>query len=91
MSNVEIIKKVEELKELEILIKEAEAEAEALKDEIKAEMAEKNTEEMIVGKFIVRWTSILSDRFDSKTFKMAMPEVYNKYIKQTHSRRFSIS
>lgn len=91
MSNVEIIKKVEELKELEILIKEAEAEAEALKDEIKAEMAEKNTEEMIVGKFIVRWTSVLSDRFDSKTFKMAMPEVYNKYIKQTHSRRFSIS
>jgi predicted phage-related endonuclease len=91
MSNVEIIKKVEALKELEILIKEAEAEAEALKDEIKAEMAEKNTEEMIVGKFIVRWTSVLSDRFDSKTFKIAMPEVYNKYIKQTHSRRFSIS
>jgi predicted phage-related endonuclease len=91
MSNNEIIKKVEALKELEILIKEAEAEAEALKDEIKAEMAEKNTEEMIVGKFIVRWTSVLSDRFDSKTFKIAMPEVYNKYIKQTHSRRFSIS
>lgn len=91
MSVNEIISKIEELKDLEILIKEAEAEAEALKDEIKAEMEKQKTEEMIVGRFIVRWTNILSDRFDSKTFKMAMPEVYNKFIKQTHSRRFTIS
>lgn len=91
MTNLEIIKKVEALKDLENLIEEAKAEAEALKDEIKAEMARQQTEEMIIGRFIVRWTSVCSDKFDSKTFKAVMPEVYNQYIKQTHSRRFSIN
>ena len=91
MSASEIISKIEELKELEALIEEAKLEAEALKDEIKAEMEKQKTEEMIVGRFIVRWTSVCSDKFDSKTFKAVMPEVYKEYIKQTHSRRFSIS
>lgn len=91
MSTVEITSKIEQLRELEELIEEAKAEAEALRDEIKAEMLKKNTEEMEVGRYIVRWTSVLSNRFDSTAFKKVMPEVYKAYTKQTASRRFSIS
>lgn len=91
MSTVEISAKIEELKELEELIAEAQAEAEALKDEIKSEMLKQNKEEMEVGKYIVRWTSVLSNRFDSTAFKKVMPEVYKAYTKQVASRRFSIS
>lgn len=91
MSTVEISAKIEELKELEELIAEAQAEAEALKDEIKSEMLKQNKEEMEVGKYIVRWTSVLSNRFDSTAFKKVMPEVYKAYTKQVTSRRFSIS
>ena len=90
MLNKEIISKIEELKELEALIREAEAEVEALKDDIKKELTEQGKEEMTVGRYIVRWTSISTDRFDSTKFKDAMPEVYKMFIKQTKSRRFSI-
>ena len=91
MSTMEIATKIEQLRELEQLIKEAEAEAEALKDEIKAEMLKQNTEELSVGRYIVRWTSVLSNRFDSTAFKKVMPDVYKAYVKQISSRRFTVS
>ena len=91
MSSIEITSKIEQLKELEELIEEAKAEAEALKDEIKSEMMKQGKEEMEVGKYIVRWTSVLSNRFDSTAFKKVMPEVYRAYTKQISSRRFTIS
>lgn len=90
MSTVDIVSKIEELEELEKLIEEAKAEVEALKDEIKAEMMERNIEELEAGKYIVRWTSVLSNRFDSTAFKKVMPEVYKAYTKQVSSRRFSV-
>lgn len=86
-----IVSKIEQLRELEELMEEAKAEAEKLKDEIKAEMKKRNTEEMIIGKYIVRWTEVLSHRFDSTAFKKVMPELYKAYTKQTTSWRFSIS
>lgn len=90
MSTVDIVSKIEELEELEKLIEEAKAEAEALKDEIKAEMLKQNTEELEAGKYIVRWTNVLSNRFDSTAFKKVMPEVYKAYTKQVSSKRFSV-
>ena len=91
MSTIEITSKIEALKDLESLIEEAKAEAETLRDEIKAEMLNRNTEEMEAGQYIIRWTSVLSNRFDSTAFKKVMPELYKAYTKQTASRRFTIS
>ena len=91
MSTIEITSKIEALKELETLIEEAKAEAEARRDEIKAEMVNRNAEEMEAGQYIVRWTSVLSQRFDSTSFKKVMPDVYKSFTKQVASRRFSIA
>ena len=91
MSTIEITSKIEALKELETLIEEAKAEAEALRDEIKAEMVNRNAEEIEAGQYIVRWTSVLSQRFDSTSFKKVMPDVYKSFTKQVASRRFSIA
>ena len=91
MSTVEIASKIESLKDLETLIEEAKAEAEALRDEIKAEMLSRNTEEMEAGQYIVRWTPVLTQRFDTTAFKKVMPDVYKAYTKQVSSRRFSIA
>ena len=91
MSTTEITTKIETLKELEALIEEAKAEAEALRDDIKSEMLKRDTEELEAGQYIVRWTSVLSQRFDTTAFKEVMPEVYKDYIKQVSSRRFSIA
>lgn len=91
MSINEMEKKIATLKEWEDLLEEAKAQVETLKDEIKAEMLMQNTEEMTAGKYIVRWTSVLSQRFDSTTFKKEHAEMYKQYTKQTSSRRFSVA
>ena len=91
MSTIEITSKIEALKDLEALIEEAKAEAENLRDEIKSEMLSRNTEEMAAGQYIVRWTSVLSQRFDSTAFKKVMPDIYKSFTKQVSSRRFSIA
>ena len=91
MSKQEIINKIEELKQWEALMEEAKNEAEALRDAIKAEMYEMDTEELVAGTYIVRWTSVLYNRFDTTTFKKVMPDVYKAYTKQVESRRFTIA
>ena len=91
MSKNELVAKIEALNEWEAVIEEAKAEAEAIRDSIKAEMMERDTEEMTAGKYIVRWTSVLSNRFDTTAFKKAHGELYKEYTKQSASRRFSIS
>lgn len=91
MSKTEIIAKIEALTEWENVIEEAKAEAEAIRDSIKAEMLALDTEEMTAGQYIVRWTSVLSNRFDTTAFKKAHGELYKEYTKQSASRRFSIS
>ncbi len=91
MSTIEIAVKIEKLKELEELIEEAKNEAEAVRDEIKQEMLARGTEEMEAGQYIVRWTSVLTQRFDTTAFKKIMPDVYKAYTKQISSRRFSIA
>ena len=84
-------KKIVALKEWEELLEEAKAQVESLKNEIKAEMLARNTEEMTSGRYICQWTSVLSNRFDTTTFKKEHAEMYKQYIKQTSSRRFSIA
>ena len=91
MSTTELTAQIESLRALEELIEEAKAEAETLRDSIKQEMLNRDTEELTAGQYIVRWTSVLSQRFDSTAFKKVMPNVYKAYTKQVSSRRFSIS
>ena len=91
MSTIEITTKIAALKELEDLIEEAKSEAETLRDEIKNEMLNRNTEEMEAGQYIIRWTSVLSQRFDTTSFKKAYGDLYKEYTKQVTSRRFSIA
>ena len=88
-----MIAKIEALNEWEAVIKEAKAkaEADALRDAIKAEMLERDTEELTAGQYIIRWTSVISNRFDTTSFKKVMPDVYKAYTKPVSSRRFTIS
>ena len=91
MSINEMESKVAKLLEWEALLEEAKQEAEALRDEIKMEMLNRNTEELETGRYIVRWTSIMSNRFDTTAFKKEHGEMYKMYTKQTTSKRFTIA
>ena len=91
MITKDLTAKVRSLKELEALIAEAQAEAEGIKDELKAEMINRNTEEMTVDVFKIRYKTVKSNRFDTNAFKSTHKELYNQYIKQTESRRFTVA
>ena len=91
MSKNELISKIEALNEWEALMEEAKAEAEAIRDSIKQQMLEDGTEEMAIGAYIIRWTSVLSNRFDSTAFKKEHADLYKSFTKQVASKRFSIA
>ena len=91
MSTHELTAQIESLRALEELIEEAKMEAEVLKDTIKQEMLNREVDTLEAGQYIVRWTSVLSQRFDTTAFKKVMPEVYKAYTKQVSSKRFTIS
>ena len=91
MSQYEMMKKAKYLKEIEAMIDELKAEAENVRDSIKAEMLAKGVEEMNVGKYIIRWTPIISNRFDTVAFKKIYGDIYQTFTKPVTSKRFSIS
>ena len=91
MSRNEMITKIEALQEWEAIMEEAKAEAEALRDSIKEQMLEEGTEELEVGTYIIRWTSVLTNRFDTTAFKKEHNELYKEFTKQIASKRFSIA
>ena len=91
MSKIELLAKIELLNRYETMMEEIKAEADKVRNSIKAEMEAREVEELIAGQYIVRYTSVLSNRFDSTAFKKVMPELYKAYTRQTASRRFTIS
>lgn len=91
MSKIELLAKIELLNKYEAMMEELKAEADTIRNTIKVEMEAREVEELIAGQYIVRYTAVLSNRFDSTAFKKVMPEVYKAYTKQVSSRRFSIS
>lgn len=91
MSKIELLAKIELLNKYEAMIDEMKAEADSIRNTIKAEMDARELEELVAGQYIIRYTSVLSQRFDSTAFKKVMPEIYKAYTKQVSSRRFTIS
>ena len=91
MSKNELISRIEALNEWEALMEEAREQAEAIRDGIKQEMLERETEELTAGQYIIRWTPVLSNRFDCTACKKMYGDIYKAYTTQTASRRFTVS
>lgn len=83
------VEKITELKNIERQIKALQAEADAIKDELKSEMG--NDEHREVGGFTVNYTIVISTTLDSKKLKAEMPSLWDKYSKEGITRRFSIT
>lgn len=89
MSAKEMEAKIRELRNLQALIAEAEAEADAIRDEIKAQMGE--SEELLAGEYKVTWKAVKSSRLDTSALKKALPEVAERFTKETTTRRFCVA
>lgn len=90
MTDRMINNRVKKLLELKEQIKELEAQASALEDEIKGQFAE-DQEEIRTEKYLIRWTKVSAPRLDSTRLKKDLPDVYKLYTKIINSRRFSVA
>lgn len=90
MSNAEIAKKVQDLKELKSMSEELAEEIAALEDAVKAEIIARGVDELNTGLFTVRYKNVTSSRLDTKAFKAEQPELAARYTKPTQSSRFTI-
>ena len=91
MSKNEMITMIETMNNYDDLAAKAKAKADAIREAIKEEMIRQDTEELVAGAYIVRFTSVISNRFDSTTFKRLYADLYKDFTKQTTSRRFTVS
>ena len=91
MSEKNLISVIESLKEWEALQEEAAAMVDNLKDQIKAEMTARNVEELSAGQYTARFTTVLSNRFDTTAFKKQYSDLYKSFTKQVASKRFSVA
>lgn len=89
MSSYELESRIRELRQLQSLIEEAQAEAEAIKDTIKAHMGD--AQELRAGEYKVTWKPVTSSRLDSKALKVAAPELVERFTKTVTSRRFCVA
>ena len=89
MSINEMEVKARELRQLQALIEEAQAEAEAIKDAIKAAMGD--SESVQAGEYRITWKAVTSSRIDTSALSKALPDVAERFTKETVTRRFVIS
>ena len=89
MTTAEIITKARELRELQALIEEAQQEAEAIKDDLKAAMGD--AEELRAGEYKITWKSVISSRIDTTALKKALPDLARQFTRETVTRRFMVA
>lgn len=89
MSINELEMKVRELRQLQALIEEVQAEAESIKDAIKATMGE--SEELRAGEYRITWKPVQSARLDTAALRKALPDVAECFTRTTTTRRFCVA
>ena len=89
MSMKEMESKVRELRQPQALIEEAQAEAEAIKDAIKAAMGD--SEAIQAGEYKVTWKPVTSTRLDATALRKALPDVAERFTRTTTTRRFTVA
>lgn len=88
MDRTELNSKVKELRELRRMAEEIAADIETITDEIKQEMTAQGVDTLAGDDWKATWKPVQSARFDSKAFKVAMPDLYGRFTRSTETKRF---
>lgn len=89
MSTHELENKVRELRQLQALIDEAQAEANAIRDAIKAHMGD--SEELRAGEYRITWKAVKAARIDTTALKRTLPDVAQAFTRETVTCRFCVT
>ena len=88
MDRTELNSKVKELRELRRMAEEIAADIETITDEIKQEMTAQGVDTLAGDDWKATWKPVQSARFDSKAFKIAMPDLYGLFTRSAETKRF---
>ena len=91
MSIMEMDSKVMALRELQAEIERMTAEAEAIKDELKAQMIDQGTEVLTGTGWKASWKVVEGTRVDTKALKAADPATYDRFTVATRTSRFILN
>ena len=91
MKKTELRKAMNEYQQLAVQIAQLEKQKAAVADRIKAHMDAAGVDEMQVDDATARYKEVTSNRFDSKAFKIAMPDLYGHFTRSTETRRFVLA
>lgn len=91
MSFSEMDTKIKEIRELKRMQEELTAELDALADEVKRHMDAEGVDTISGADWKVTYKTVTSSRFDSTSFKKAMPELAERFTRSTTSRRFVVA
>lgn len=58
---------------------------------IKQEMIDREVQELNLGNMVIRFTEVISNRFNTTEFKKLHLNLYNAFLKEVTSKRFSIA
>ena len=89
--HIEMLTMIETMNNYDELAAKAKEKADTIRNALKEEMVRLETEELTVGTYIIRYTNIVSNRFDSTTFKRLYADLYKDFTKPVSSRRFTVS
>ena len=91
MTTNEMDTRASTLRELQSTIERLTAEADAIKDELKAEMIEQGRDTLTGNGWKASWKVIEGTRLDSKALKTQAPDVFARFTIATRTSRFTIS
>lgn len=91
MTNHDLIEKVESLKEWQALFTDAQEQVETIKDELKHHLDSLGVESLEVSTYVLRWTSVTTNRIDTGLLRKTLPDVAAHFTRASISRRFSIN
>lgn len=85
----DIESKCRQLRELQALIDEAQAEAEAIRDELKRAMGDET--ELRVGEYRITWKPVTSVKLDVRALRASLPDVAARFSRESTVRRFCVA
>lgn len=91
MSSSEIVTTIKELKELRRMQEDLNAEITALEDALKAHMLEAETDSIQTSEYKVTWKEVTSSRLDTTAIKAALPDITQRFMKATTTRRLIVA
>ena len=91
MSINELDMKVKELRELRRMAEELQAEIDAAQDAIKAHMDSQGVDTLAGTDWKVTWKPVTSSRLDTAALRAALPEVAERFTRNSTTRRFCVA